>query len=336
LRAATTGLLTLALLAVPFVAHGGAPDAPTIAVLPMSSRLEQALRAALSAWQMNIVRIEATSATPLPSTLQAMNELARRHQVDAIVWVVGGAGHHGLWVYDARSDTAATRVIPARGLSEAHAAALALSVKTLLRAWEVVPQAGATPATEEPGTWQRIEAAPSAPTSETPGAAAEAQDEGIFQDDLSSELGEASMNEEELLQQLADPSVQELSEQEAQVFRAQRARIETPSLTARVPGAGDASVDATARTLAASMEHSPWQLNLVALLRLGAHGLGAEPRYSLSLRYFPGGLDAEDVAPWVAVGAQTGLPTSIEHAGFSGNYWEVSGGLAVGMTRPFS
>jgi hypothetical protein len=307
----------------------------TIALMPVSHRLERALRAALSAWQMNVVRIEQAQGQPRRSgSLQAMSALAREREADAIVWIVRGRKRDALWVYDGRTDAAATRFVPRRKLTDADAAALSLSVKTLLRSW-TAPATRDAPLAPETSTWQQIESATTAPDAQSPAPegtipTTEELDATSFQDDLTSELPEQSLTPDDAEQALADPSVQELSDADAQAFREEQARATASSSRAAEQDAAEASEPRTSTTYAS------WQVSASVLARLRvASSEAAQPRYSLRLRYFPGaGLNALRAAPWIALGAEAGLPSTIDREEFHGRYWELGGNLAVGLAQP--
>ncbi len=111
-----------------------------VLLLPMSSQLERALRTALVPWSMVVERVETQEAVLVSA--RGASVLARERGAGAVVWVAGDGPRTLLWVYDARVDTAQFRVVQrsttAKGVrrppSPSLAAALALSVKTLLRA----------------------------------------------------------------------------------------------------------------------------------------------------------------------------------------------------------
>jgi hypothetical protein len=328
-------LIVLLHLAAPAQAAPGEAQDPalTIALMPVSERLGRALRAALSAWQMDVVRVE--GAQPHRSgSLQAMSALAREQGADAIVWIVRGRKRDALWVYDTRTDAAATRFIPRRKLTDADAAALSLSVKTLLRAWTAPATRDAPPAPET-STWQQIESATIAPNAQSPAPegtipTTEELDATSFQDDLTSELPEQSLTPDDAEQALADRSVQQLSDADAQAFREEQARATRQSI-----GATDQDVAETNDPLPPTT-YASWQVSASVLARLRVESSeAAQPRSTLRLRYFPGaGLNARRAAPWIALSAEAGLPSSIERAEFHGRYWELGGSLAVGLAQP--
>lgn len=154
------GLLCVT-IALTAPAHAVAPadSMPPLKVvlLPMNPRLERALRTALTPWKMRVERVDDRQAAVVQRSVLGATELARVLGADAVVWLVTRSPTAALWVYDARSDSAAVRSVPGKWLSPALAAALALSVKTLLRSVDD-PTTADAPSDAEPETWQHIEA----------------------------------------------------------------------------------------------------------------------------------------------------------------------------------
>lgn len=138
----------------------------TVLVLPMSSRLERALRTALVPWGMGVERVAAERAEAMDGSLIDARALALERSAQAVVWVMEDGTRSSLWVYDARADAAAFRSVPRsttskgveRAPSPALAAALALSVKTLLRAQRERDVPGESEVERESDeTWERVE-----------------------------------------------------------------------------------------------------------------------------------------------------------------------------------
>jgi hypothetical protein len=112
--------------------------------------LEQAVRAALGAWPIRVEAIGAAGApgehasspgATMPGSGERARQLAADHDAGAVVWLSSDeSGGHALWIYDARSGRAvARRLDRPPPFDEPTAAAVALSVKTLLRHSSVVP-----------------------------------------------------------------------------------------------------------------------------------------------------------------------------------------------------
>ena len=114
--------------------------------------LEPAVRTALSPWPIEVrvtgqVPGDASSGdvrrpgATMPGSAERARALAAEHAAGAVVWLSDdGDGGHALWIYDADSDRATARRLARRPpFDEPTAAAVALTVKTLLRHSSVVP-----------------------------------------------------------------------------------------------------------------------------------------------------------------------------------------------------
>jgi hypothetical protein len=126
-----------------------------IAVLQPDAELLRAVSLALEPWGIETIATE----DPLPKTSQPeasqeASHWARRLDVEALVWVTTLEEGTLLWVFDARTEDVTTRRVPQMPpFDGAAAAAVALSVKTVLRASFVAPpqeRFGAQPAEPEP------------------------------------------------------------------------------------------------------------------------------------------------------------------------------------------
>ena len=113
--------------------------------------LEAAVRTALSPWPIQIAVTGAGGASPaggraapgatMPGSAERARTLAAEHRAGAVVWLSDdGAGGFALWIYDAESGRATARRLTAPPPYDAPtAAAVALTVKTLLRHSSVAP-----------------------------------------------------------------------------------------------------------------------------------------------------------------------------------------------------
>lgn len=142
--------------ATPGLATPRAPSRDLVLLAP-PELLERAVRAALMPWGMRIESVVRDAPTPtLPGAALHAGALARELDAKALVWLSSNADGAALWIYEASKSTIVARPIPDTPLDRALAAALALSVKTWLRAPEqdaevarprvespVVPAAGA-------------------------------------------------------------------------------------------------------------------------------------------------------------------------------------------------
>jgi hypothetical protein len=128
----------LALLATPRVGHAAERR---IAVLRADAELNRAIALSLSPWGVDTLNSDAAlPESSLPQALRQAVKLAGQLRVDAVVWVSTSDDGSLLWVYDARTDKITTRVLEdAPPFESSRAAAIALSVKTVLRASVVAP-----------------------------------------------------------------------------------------------------------------------------------------------------------------------------------------------------
>jgi hypothetical protein len=122
-----------------------------IAVLQPDDELLRAVSLALSPWDVETIKSDAAPPQPSqPEAVQVASQLAHRLEVEAIVWVSSTERGALLWVFDARAGDITTRMLAETPpFDSAAAAAVALSVKTVLRSSVVAPPAerfGAEPA----------------------------------------------------------------------------------------------------------------------------------------------------------------------------------------------
>lgn len=119
----------------------GKAEQRRVAVVHPDDRLLRAISLALSPWSLQTIR----SDSPLPQSAQpqaveAASGLASQLNVDAVVWMTEREQGSLLWVFDVESGEVTTRMISETPpLDDAAAAAVALSVKTVLRASVIAP-----------------------------------------------------------------------------------------------------------------------------------------------------------------------------------------------------
>src|SRR5262245_24570466 len=109
-----------------------------IAVLQPDDELVRAISIALSPWGVATIR----SDRPLPGpsqleTIRAATRLADELRVEALVWVTRAEQGSLLWVFDNRGDVTSRALVETPPFDSAAAAAVALSVKTILRSSDV-------------------------------------------------------------------------------------------------------------------------------------------------------------------------------------------------------
>ncbi len=109
------------------------------------AELEAACALALGAWRVDIVTAtDRVPSTRLPEASREADAIARAHGARAVVWVAGGeaGAAPGLWLYDVAQRRVIVTQLPAGLPFDAPtAAAVALTIKTLLRTSEVAPPA---------------------------------------------------------------------------------------------------------------------------------------------------------------------------------------------------
>lgn len=106
-----------------------------VLVLGATPEIENALDTALSPWGLRVERRapDDSVSRELQRAPENAAALAREAHAGALIWVAPSAPGMGLWLYDASSGTTSVRPVP-RGPSNATvSAALALSIKTILR-----------------------------------------------------------------------------------------------------------------------------------------------------------------------------------------------------------
>ncbi len=118
-----------------------APPAHAVLVIGGGAQFRDAMKIALSPWQLRVVPVD--SAPPRPVMPRAADEaraLAQQYGATGLVWVAMEQSEPSLWVYDAATDQVVTRkTSTAPPFDAPTAAAAALTVKTLLRASTVAP-----------------------------------------------------------------------------------------------------------------------------------------------------------------------------------------------------
>jgi hypothetical protein len=123
-----------------------------IVVLQPDDELFRAISLSLSPWDVETTRSAATirgvaavDVSPQasqPEAVRGASRLARELGVEAVVWISSAERGSLLWVFDARSGDVTIRMLAETPpFDSAQAAAVALSVKTLLRSSTVAPPA---------------------------------------------------------------------------------------------------------------------------------------------------------------------------------------------------
>jgi hypothetical protein len=113
----------------------------SVAVLQADNELLRAISLALSPWGIETIGSDAPfPERSQPEAVQVAARLARELGVEALVWVTSLKQGSLLWVFDVRTGDVTTRMLTETPpFDSAAAAAVALSVKTVLRASVVAP-----------------------------------------------------------------------------------------------------------------------------------------------------------------------------------------------------
>ena len=124
-------------------------DRVAVAVAGAPPNVAKAITTALSPWGIHVVAVSATiSTSDVAAATAAARALAKEEDAGAIVWLaVADDGRASLWMYDSETEAVAVRPLTQpRPFDDASAAAIALSVKTLLRTTTMAPPRERAPA----------------------------------------------------------------------------------------------------------------------------------------------------------------------------------------------
>ncbi len=139
MRFRALGLL-LALLTFVSSARGEA-EHRRLAFLGVDAVLDRSAAIALTPWDVEVVPLDvAPPPREIGEASRGARAIASSAGVDAVVWLVDGTGTRTLILYDARADQIVSHEVAAGPIDDAVAAAITLSLKTLLRASTVAPQ----------------------------------------------------------------------------------------------------------------------------------------------------------------------------------------------------
>jgi hypothetical protein len=148
-----------------------AQAAAVVVLLELGPELSCALVTALGPWGLRVVASAAPNPGPsMPSSALAAQQVAQARGARAVVWLARDAQGFALWVYDARSDRSLARPAPSPPLDASAAAALALSVKTVLRLVGLAPSASAAEPPSPPRDAASVPPPPDTTTAVTPSA----------------------------------------------------------------------------------------------------------------------------------------------------------------------
>ncbi len=130
-----------------------------VVLVNSTTPLLRATERALRPWEISVTALDSEEVSPsesMPGARDRAQELCNAHQARAVVWLTSNQDGEALWVYDQQSDRVVVRKLRVRlPLGDADAAAVALSIKTLLMHTTAAPPAqrfGAKEQREEPQT----------------------------------------------------------------------------------------------------------------------------------------------------------------------------------------
>lgn len=113
-----------------------------VAVAGAPPNVAKAIAMALSPWGLHVVTVSTTiSSDDMATATDAARALAKEQDAGAIVWFATTDDEHtSLWMYDSETEAVAVRPLTQpRPFDDASAAAIALTVKTLLRTTALAP-----------------------------------------------------------------------------------------------------------------------------------------------------------------------------------------------------
>ncbi len=107
-----------------------------VVIVDSPQALEAATQQALRPWGIEISSVASDTTAPhesMPGARDRARELCKTHSARAVVWLSKNQDGEALWLYDQESDRVIVRKLTVQlPLSDAEAAAIALSIKTLL------------------------------------------------------------------------------------------------------------------------------------------------------------------------------------------------------------
>jgi hypothetical protein len=138
-----------ALLVVITFTHSARAQEPIVLVNP-PALLEEATGTALVAWELRLQSIQAElPSESMPGARDGALALTQEFGARAVIWITSNDDGPALWVYDAEDDRVVVRRLSvAPPFDEASAAAVALSIKTLLMHSRTAPEEERFGATE--------------------------------------------------------------------------------------------------------------------------------------------------------------------------------------------
>lgn len=133
-------LLALALLVESGGARAQAERVERVAMVAAPAGLEEAVEAALAGWPILVSSASGDPGATMPASGEKALAIGRAEGAGAVVWIASDGSGHAVWVLDVDSGRVTARQL-SRGppYDEPTAAAVALTIKTLLRHSRVAP-----------------------------------------------------------------------------------------------------------------------------------------------------------------------------------------------------
>jgi hypothetical protein len=135
-------LAVLAALILVLIASDALAARSRVALVRPDANLQRSVVVALSPWDIEVVTSNATPpGSALPEAERNAEAIARDLHADAVAWISEGESGAVLWMYDVATNHVASRVLGDRPpFDDTTSAAVALSLKTLLRSSTVAPE----------------------------------------------------------------------------------------------------------------------------------------------------------------------------------------------------
>jgi len=133
--------VAVALIVLGTLASASGLSAETLLFVSVPEPITEATQRALRDWGVEIVASDEPSlGAKVPEVYDRAKDVAGRHKASAVVWLADSHGRPALWIYDSEEGLLATRQLKdTENIDEATAAALALSIKTILRHSQIAP-----------------------------------------------------------------------------------------------------------------------------------------------------------------------------------------------------
>jgi hypothetical protein len=131
----------IAILCASIAIDAGA-DEHRLLLLSDDATFVHAVQSSLKPWGVTIATSSESLGPAMPRVAVVAHDLARDAHADAVAWISIAPDGAALWLYDAQTDQTSSRALGSPPpYEESRAASVALSLKTLLRATQVAPDA---------------------------------------------------------------------------------------------------------------------------------------------------------------------------------------------------